>query len=381
MRDYRLAEPHTKPRPGTGPVRDPAISRDYRLAKLPTKLSPFVQDLALLAIAWGHVFLAPYTKVEEGFNLHAVHDVLMYGVDPNAVRNVSAGFDLWPAFFLRFVVIEYDHKIFPGSVPRTFIGSVLLAWLSTPVIRIAATLGLIDSKIDLQVIGEYCSILLFVEPSAESTPYSSAGARDCQCLWSYSHPPGCVSLVGWINRIPVDLAHLHAITPTVLDGQDAAKHVRVVPWCVGPLSVSHGVLTPCLTPVNVAFSFLIPNAPTRAFPTQPRLLAAISLLVFAGVIFRSEVALLLAPIVTHAIFVVSPVRLIKTGVISAMLSIGKDGHRPDMPSADRWENEGLTILVDSYFWGQYPLWPELSGVYFNVYQGKSSEWGVSRYPF
>ena len=57
-------------------------------------------------------------------------------------------------FFLKFVVIEYDHKIFPGAVPRTFIGSVLLAWVSTPIIKIAATLELIDSKIDLQVIGK-----------------------------------------------------------------------------------------------------------------------------------------------------------------------------------------------------------------------------------
>lgn len=37
-------------------------------------------DFLLLSIAWQHVFLAPYAKVEESFNLHAVHDVLMYGV-------------------------------------------------------------------------------------------------------------------------------------------------------------------------------------------------------------------------------------------------------------------------------------------------------------
>ena len=55
---------------------------------------------------------------------------------------------------MKFVVIKYDHKIFPGAVPRTFIGNVLLAWVSTPIIKIAAALELIDSKIDLQVIGE-----------------------------------------------------------------------------------------------------------------------------------------------------------------------------------------------------------------------------------
>jgi hypothetical protein len=38
-----------------------------------------------------------------------------------------------------------------------------------------------------------------------------------------------------------------------------------------------------------------------------------------------------------------------------------------------------TVIVDSYFWDHWPLWPEFAGFYFNVYQGKSSEWGVSRF--
>lgn len=36
--------------------------------------------------------------------------------------------------------------------------------------------------------------------------------------------------------------------------------------------------------------------------------------------------------------------------------------------------------MDSYFWNQFPLWPELSGIYFNIIQGKSSDWGVCSFP-
>ncbi|KAF9778964.1 glycosyltransferase family 22 protein [Thelephora terrestris] len=263
----------------------------------------FVQDLALLATAWGHVFLAPYTKVEESFNLHAVHDVLMYGVGPDAIQN-------------------FDHKIFPGAVPRTFIGSVLLAWVSAPVIKVAAALDLVDSKADLQVIVR----LVFATINA----FGLILVRR--------------AVSRWLGRLTGFLWTLLTCTQPYL------------PFWMGRTLPNMFALFP----VNLAISLLIPNSTARASPTQSRLLAAISLLVFAGVVFRSEVALLLAPVAVHAmLFIVPPFRVIRTGIISAVVSMG------------------LTVIVDSYFWGQYPLWPELYAVYFNVFQGKSSEWGVS----
>ncbi|KAJ7821541.1 glycosyltransferase family 22 protein [Mycena olivaceomarginata] len=90
-------------------------------------------DALVLVTGWTHVLLAPYTKVEESFNLHAVHDVLMYGVAPSSLPN-------------------YDHFVFAGAVPRTFIGSVLLAWISKPAIYLASSFGLVPSKFELQVI-------------------------------------------------------------------------------------------------------------------------------------------------------------------------------------------------------------------------------------
>lgn len=102
-----------------------------------------------------------------------------------------------------------------------------------------------------------------------------------------------------------------------------------------------GVLTQRPAPVNMALSFLIPSAPARASPTQPKLLSAISLLVFTSVVFRSEVALLLVPIAVHAIQIVPFALLVKRGLVAATVSIGGDGHRSDMLPADRRKTKGL----------------------------------------
>lgn len=45
-------------------------------------------DVLLFVVPAFHVLNAPYTKVEESFNLHATHDVLMYGVSPANLHNV-----------------------------------------------------------------------------------------------------------------------------------------------------------------------------------------------------------------------------------------------------------------------------------------------------
>ena len=53
-------------------------------------------------------------------------------------------------------------------------------------------------------------------------------------------------------------------------------------------------------------------------------------------------------------------------------------HRTSLVPSDGADScLAITVLVDSYFWQQWPLWPELYVVYLNVILGKSSEWGVS----
>lgn len=68
-----------------------------------------------------HLLIAPYTKVEESFNLQASHDILVYGTPTQDIhRRLSV----------------YDHFEFPGAVPRTFLGPVVLAGISQPIIAL-----------------------------------------------------------------------------------------------------------------------------------------------------------------------------------------------------------------------------------------------------
>lgn len=40
---------------------------------------------------------------------------------------------------------------------------------------------------------------------------------------------------------------------------------------------------------------------------------------------------------------------------------------------------GVTVGVDSYFWGK-TVWPEGSAIFFNVVEGHASDWGVRPFP-
>lgn len=70
------------------------------------------------AAIFTHLIYSPYTKVEESFNIQAIHDILIHGIPS---KNVD-----------QFFTANYDHVSFPGSVPRTFVGALILSGLSRP---------------------------------------------------------------------------------------------------------------------------------------------------------------------------------------------------------------------------------------------------------
>ncbi|KAL8376144.1 hypothetical protein RB595_007315 [Gaeumannomyces hyphopodioides] len=232
--------------------------------------------------------------------MQATHDVLVYGTPTADVHSKLSG--------------SYDHFAFPGAVPRTFVGPVILAGVSQPLIALAG--GFRHAQLVVRaVLGLFNALAILAFKAALGRAYGKPVER-------------------WYALLQASQFHVIFYASRTL-----------------PNMFAFGLTT-------LAFANLLPSPNPKAM--VPRQRVSISLFVLAAIIFRSEVALLLA---ANALYlVIAPLapleRLIWPFAISAATALL------------------VSVPLDSYFW-QRPLWPELWGFYYNAVLGSSSNWGVS----
>ncbi|KAL6323390.1 hypothetical protein AAG906_038661 [Vitis piasezkii] len=245
-------------------------------------------DLVLGSIAAFYVFMAPYTKVEESFNVQAMHDILYH----------------------QHHLENYDHLEFPGVVPRTFIGALIVSILASPVILAMNLLHLPKIYSLLQVI----RLVL-----------------------------GCIILLTLrFFRIQVRNKFGHQVEAffVIL----TALQFHLLFYCTRPLP---NILS--LGLVNLAYGYSLKGS----------FYAALKCLIFATIVFRCDMLLLLGPLGLQLLLTksISLWESLKCGISTALLCIG------------------LTTLVDTIMWKKL-VWPEFEVLWFNSVLNRSSEWGT-----
>ncbi|XP_031394007.1 dol-P-Man:Man(7)GlcNAc(2)-PP-Dol alpha-1,6-mannosyltransferase isoform X2 [Punica granatum] len=256
-------------------------------SKISKSFSLYGYDLLLGSIAAFYVFMAPYTKVEESFNVQAMHDILYH----------------------RHHLDKYDHLEFPGVVPRTFIGAFLVSILASPFVFVMGLLQFpkIYSLIAVRLVlgGIILLTLRFFRIQVR-------------------------------NKLGRQVEAFFVIL--------SALQFHLLFYCSRPLPN-----TLALGLVNIGYGFWM----------KGKFYLALNSLIFATLVVRCDILLLLAPLGVELLLTksISLLQALKYCVGAALLCVG------------------LTTLVDTIMWRRF-LWPEFEVFWFNSVLNRSSEWGT-----
>ena len=332
-------------------------------ADTPTATAPTTStnaaDLLLLLTLCAHVVFCPFTKVEESFNVQAAHDLLFHG---------------------PMELAAFDHHMFPGVVPRTFLGAAALAVAAKPIVMLLVVCGFVggggggggsppaeDRVLALMIIrillaaavwhGLCCvrRALSGKFGQATGTCFTVVSLMQFHIPFYAGRPlPNTFALVFvlhawcWIIRGVQRWDNVPA-TETVGSAPTALWHL--------PKSLLRSI-----QPLASQSERIVPRMHT---------LIAVQSLVVAAVFFRCDVVVLLVPV----LFMDLGLHVKREGCAL--------GHRLgtwmwNMLVAGAVAGFGslaVTVVVDSFFWRRW-LWPEFDVFFYNAVENKSSNWGT-----
>ncbi|KAJ1835969.1 hypothetical protein LPJ63_000685 [Coemansia sp. RSA 2711] len=238
----------------------------------------------------------PYTKVEESFFMQAIHDILKWGR----------------------VNDSFDHLEFPGVVPRSFVGPLLISALTYPANYLY---GNQSEGLSTQILARLVLGWLVVWANAQFRKEIERVFGSQTALW-YGVFGACqFHFTFWTSRM---LGNTLALVPMLW----AQKY-----WLRSMFATSGA--------------------------RRQRGLCYMSLiLAFTCVVLRFDTAVFAATMLASRLSMIN-VRVICT-LAAAVTASGL-----------------LSLAVDSYYWRQRWMWPEFRVFWFNIVLGRSSEWGVS----
>ncbi|RXK35039.1 hypothetical protein M231_07692 [Tremella mesenterica] len=282
------------------------------------KLKQVIPFFLALIITINQVVWIPYTKVEESFEIHAVHDFLAYGLRPGSLH-------------------KWDHLSFPGAVPRSFLPPVLLGILTWPICSLLVNVGIIRTKLGVQILIR--SVLAFLFSATFTHLQQTVRAR-----------------YGSLTRRFFVLFVLGAFHLPFYAGRTLPNFLAL-PFVMSSVSLILRSTLSCPELVK-----------------QRRLSAAIALLTGLATVIRLELAIFVLPLTLTLVVTrrLSLMAALRAGILGGFGSLA------------------LSAPLDYYLWRQvlpHPtlptftstwqiIWPEASSMAYNVLEGGAAEWGI-----
>ncbi|KAI8622499.1 Alg9-like mannosyltransferase family-domain-containing protein [Chytriomyces sp. MP71] len=303
-----------------------------------------VYDVLIFGFMCSAINTAPFTKVEESFNTQAVHDLMIYKIEDLA---------------------KYDHLEFPGVVPRTFLGPIVLRLMAQPVISIMTADGKKPLDMDWYLyMARYCLALLTVhslrtvrQGANRAFGYTVGAFFSIICLTQFH-------LMFWGSRLIPNTwalifvgygvsAWIESWKPISVKERMAEVKERERIFGSPPTSLNDGRIR----------KLKVIQRASKDIPITFSSVKLIGSILFAAVVFRLELLALLVPLLVSEVFIFKHIKLIPAVVTSALFAI---------------LSLGATILVDTGMWKKSSLfWPEYEVFKFNIVNGRSKEYGIS----
>ena len=273
-------------------------------------------------ISFSSLLRCPHSKVEESFNLQATHDLYYYGLKPALKSLSSTGCGSEQS--KECASLPYDHLQYPGVVPRTFAGPLILSLISRLMsVLLRPILDLETRPLLLQCLNRLWLLLFNLHAH-----YRLAKSLNSNITWNRYIMKGSQSfaLSGYFLIITAAQFHIPFYAS------------RMLPNTFALVLVTH------------AYAEWIARHYSRT----------LVLLVASTAIFRCDILLLLFTIGLTLLLQrkVSVVQCIWLGIMTGVASLL------------------ITVPFDSVLW-QRMVWPEGEVLMFNTVENRSNEYGTS----